>query len=32
MSIAGGASLGKEGPTIQICSSLFAQMKNIKCG
>jgi H+/Cl- antiporter ClcA len=29
MSIAGGASLGKEGPTIQICSSLFAQMKNI---
>lgn len=29
MSIAGGASLGKEGPTIQICASLFAQIKNI---
>lgn len=29
MSILGGASLGKEGPTIQICSSVFAQIKNI---
>lgn len=29
MSIAGGASLGKEGPTIQICASLFAQVRNI---
>lgn len=29
MSIASGASLGKEGPTIQICSSLFAQIRNI---
>lgn len=29
MSIAGGASLGKEGPTIQVCSSLFAQIKGI---
>ena len=29
MSIAAGASLGKEGPTIQICSSLFAQIRNI---
>lgn len=29
MSILGGASLGKEGPTIQICSSIFAQIKDI---
>lgn len=29
MSIASGASLGKEGPTIQICASLFAQMRVI---
>lgn len=29
MGIASGASLGKEGPTIQICSSIFAQMRNI---
>ena len=29
MSIFSGASLGKEGPTIQICSSIFASMKNI---
>lgn len=29
MSIISGASLGKEGPTIQICSSLFAQMRGI---
>lgn len=29
MSILGGASLGKEGPTIQICSSIFAQIKGI---
>ena len=29
MSIASGASLGKEGPTIQICASLFNQMKDI---
>ena len=29
MSIAAGASLGKEGPTIQICSSLFAQIRHI---
>lgn len=32
MSIAGGASLGKEGPTIQVCSSLFAQMRNLSDG
>ena len=29
MSIAGGASLGKEGPMIQICSSLFAQIHGL---
>ncbi|MEN9946730.1 MAG: hypothetical protein RLZZ293_1116 [Pseudomonadota bacterium] len=29
MSIAAGASLGKEGPTIQICSSLFAQLREL---
>lgn len=29
MSILGGASLGKEGPTIQICASVFASMKRI---
>ncbi|MDQ5920523.1 MAG: hypothetical protein QG673_579 [Pseudomonadota bacterium] len=29
MSILGGASLGREGPTIQICASIFASMKNI---
>ncbi|MDD3265868.1 MAG: chloride channel protein [Burkholderiales bacterium] len=29
MSILGGASLGKEGPTIQICSSIFAQIKDV---
>lgn len=29
MSILGGASLGKEGPTIQICSSLYASIKNV---
>ncbi|MCE3268847.1 MAG: hypothetical protein K0R49_1099 [Burkholderiales bacterium] len=29
MSILAGASLGKEGPTIQICSSLYASIKNI---
>ncbi len=29
MSILSGASLGREGPTIQICSSIFASMKNI---
>lgn len=29
MSILGGASLGKEGPTIQICASLYASIKNI---
>ncbi len=29
MSIMAGASLGKEGPTIQICSSLFAQLRGI---
>lgn len=29
MGIASGASLGKEGPTIQICSSVFAQMRGI---
>lgn len=29
MSIASGASLGKEGPTIQICASLFGGIKNI---
>lgn len=29
MGIASGASLGKEGPTIQICASLFAQMRDI---
>ena len=32
MSIAGGASLGKEGPTIQVCSSLFAQLRNLSDG
>ncbi len=29
MSILGGASLGREGPTIQICASIFSSMKNI---
>lgn len=29
MSILSGASLGREGPTIQICASIFASMKNI---
>lgn len=29
LSILGGASLGKEGPTIQLCSSLFNQFQNI---
>jgi H+/Cl- antiporter ClcA len=29
MSILSGASLGREGPTIQICSSIFASMRNI---
>lgn len=29
MSILGGASLGREGPTIQICASIFAMFKNI---
>lgn len=29
MSILGGASLGREGPTIQICASVFSSMKNI---
>lgn len=29
MSILGGASLGKEGPTIQICASLYASIRNI---
>lgn len=29
MSILGGASLGKEGPTIQICASLYASIKGI---
>lgn len=29
LSILGGASLGREGPTIQICASIFASMKNI---
>ncbi len=29
MSILGGASLGREGPTIQICASIFASIKNI---
>jgi H+/Cl- antiporter ClcA len=28
-SILGGASLGREGPTIQICASVFAMFKNI---
>lgn len=32
MSISAGASLGKEGPTIQICSSLFAQLRDISDG
>lgn len=29
LSILGGASLGREGPTIQICASLFSSMRNI---
>src|SRR3989338_10741311 len=29
MSILSGASLGKEGPTIQICSSLYAAIKGV---
>ena len=29
MSILAGASLGREGPTIQICASIFSSMKNI---
>lgn len=29
MSILGGASLGREGPTIQICASIFSSFKNI---
>lgn len=29
MSILGGASLGREGPTIQICASIFAMFKNV---
>ncbi len=29
LSIFSGASLGREGPTIQICASIFASMKNI---
>ncbi|MFN8769309.1 MAG: chloride channel protein [Neisseriaceae bacterium] len=29
MSILGGASLGREGPTIQICASVFSSMRNI---
>lgn len=29
MSILGGASLGREGPTIQICASIFAMLKGI---
>lgn len=29
MSILGGASLGREGPTIQICASIFASMRKI---
>lgn len=29
LSIASGAALGREGPTIQICASIFGSMKNI---
>lgn len=29
LSILSGASLGREGPTIQICASIFASIKNI---
>ena len=29
MSILSGASLGREGPTIQICASIFSSMRNI---
>ena len=29
MSILGGASLGREGPTIQICASVFSSMRKI---
>lgn len=29
LSIVSGASLGREGPTIQICASIFASIKNI---